>query len=47
MTDAGYVGAGYALTAGVVLLYVVRLRQRARTAARLLPPGEREEGRAC
>lgn len=41
MSDAGYVAAGYAVTAGVVLAYVLRLRQRARAATRLM----REERR--
>lgn len=40
MTDAGYVATGYALTAGAVLAYVLRLRQRARAVARALPPEE-------
>jgi hypothetical protein len=41
MTDAGYVAAGYAVTGGVVLAYVLRLFQRARAAARLLPEERR------
>jgi len=41
VTDAGYVIAGYAVTAAALVGYVVRLGMRARAAARHLPPEER------
>lgn len=41
MSDAGYVVAGYAVTAVTVVAYVARLFQRARAVARMLPEEKR------
>ena len=41
MTDAGYILAGYAVTAVVLAGYTLRLLARARALGRALPPEER------
>ena len=40
MTDAGYIFAGYAATAGILGAYAAWILRRRRALARLLPPGE-------
>lgn len=40
MTHAAYVFGGWLATAGVLAAYVAWVRARARSLARLLPPGQ-------
>lgn len=40
MTDAGYIFAGYAATAGILGVYATWILRRRRTLSRLLPNGE-------
>lgn len=40
-THAGYVGAGYGITAAVLVGYAVRTVRRGRALARQVPPEER------
>ncbi len=41
MTDAGYIFAGYGLTAAVLGTYAAWIIRRRKAISRLLPPGER------
>jgi heme exporter protein CcmD len=41
MTDAGYIFAGYGLTAAVLGTYAAWVIRRRKALTRLLPPGER------
>jgi heme exporter protein CcmD len=41
MTDAGYIFAGYGLTAAVLGTYAAWVIRRRKALTRLLPPGEK------
>jgi len=41
VTDAGYIFAGYAATAGILAVYATWVIRRRRSLSHLLPPGEK------
>jgi hypothetical protein len=41
MTDAGYIFAGYAVTAAILGTYATWVIRRRKALARLLPPGDK------